>query len=207
MGFFHSKYISLNLQCFGKRRQTRISIETVNAIKLIILSLRSNARIMDHRWLVRPEGGLHNRVVQEFVQAIQRGDIRTIQTLLDTGYNLRACQALYTYLSRLEDPLIPLPIQSLVLDGNEGVPATVVASDIMGLINQELSENRAELISLILYLMDMMIQFSPADELQGNTWPASMLPIFFDMQSRHMVEWRRIATIFFEMIKQAGDYL
>lgn len=43
------------------------------------------------------------------------GSPRTVRSKLDAGWRLEASQALYTFLKRLNQPLIPVSIQSLVL--------------------------------------------------------------------------------------------
>ncbi|XP_056635634.1 uncharacterized protein LOC130444510 isoform X1 [Diorhabda sublineata] len=167
--------------------------------------------------MFRPEVGLHQGVVQELVESVESGDIRSVQNLLDAGWRLEASQAIYTYLTRLVDPLIPAEIQALVLekvllnfiftDENGDVPVEVVAADVLGLIRQELPGNHLQLIAMLLHLLDFVIKSSPADELRGNTLPISMLPIFFNIQNQHINEWRRIAAIFLEIIRQSTNYL
>ncbi|CAH1966181.1 unnamed protein product [Acanthoscelides obtectus] len=127
--------------------------------------------------------------------------------MLQAGWRLEASQALYIFLTRLQQPLIPHSIQSLVLDDNGNVPPEIIATDVLGLLKQELSENHLALTSLLLNLLDNVIKVSPADELRGNTLPTSMLPLFFNVQNRHISEWRRIATIFVEVIRHASQAL
>ncbi|KAG5872336.1 hypothetical protein JTB14_023604 [Gonioctena quinquepunctata] len=166
-----------------------------------------NVNIIGHGWLFRAGAALHQGVVQEILEAIVKGDNRTIRSMLAAGWRLEASQALYTFLTRLDQPLIPPSIQSLVLDDTGNVPIEVVATDVLGLMKQELSEKHLQLTSVLLHLLDTIIKISPADELRGNTLPISMLPLFFNIQSQHINEWRRIATIFVELIRQTSNHL
>nr|CAI5867474.1 unnamed protein product [Callosobruchus analis] len=127
--------------------------------------------------------------------------------MLQAGWRLEASQALYLFLTRLQQPLIPRTIQSLVLDDNGNVPPEIIATDVLGLLKQELSAKHLALTSLLLNLLDTVIKVSPADELRGNTLPTSMLPLFLTYRNQHMSEWRRIATIFVEVIRQASYHL
>lgn len=60
-------------------------------------------------------GAVHQGVVQELFTAIKKGDPDTVRSMLDAGWRIEASQALYMYLARLPDPLIPVSIQRLVL--------------------------------------------------------------------------------------------
>lgn len=60
-------------------------------------------------------GAVHQGVVQELFMAIKKGDPDTVRSMLDAGWRIEASQALYMYLARLPDPLIPPYIQRLVL--------------------------------------------------------------------------------------------
>ncbi|VEN60214.1 unnamed protein product, partial [Callosobruchus maculatus] len=98
-------------------------------------------------------------------------------------------------------------VTSLRSNDNGSVPPEIIATDVLGLLKQELSAKHLALTSLLLNLLDTVIKVSPADELRGNTLPTSMLPLFFNIQNQHMSEWRRIATIFVEVIRQATYHL
>lgn len=74
------------------------------------------------------------------------------------------------------------PLWFIISDDTGNVPAEVIATDILGLMKQELPEKQLTLNTLLLYLLDMVIKYSPSDELRGNTLPISMLPLFFDIQ-------------------------
>nr|XP_023028926.1 uncharacterized protein LOC111517107 isoform X2 [Leptinotarsa decemlineata] len=194
-----------NFRCFGEKEI--ISDRSLAAVQEVVASLRSSVNIIGHGWLFRAEATLHQGVVQELLDAICKGDVRTIRGMLEAGWRLEASQALYTFLTRLGQPLIPPSIQSLVLDDNGNVPIEVVATDVLGLMKQELSAKHLQLASVLLHLLDTIIKISPADELRGNTLPISMLPLFFNIQTQHINEWRRIATIFVELIRQASHHL
>lgn len=43
------------------------------------------------------------------------GSSRSIRAMLEAGWRLESSQALYAYLTRLNQPLIPFYIQSIVL--------------------------------------------------------------------------------------------
>lgn len=63
-----------------------------------------------------------------------------------------------------------------------------MATDVIGLMKQELPLKRLGLASDLLHLLDTVIKFSPADELRGNTLPISMLPLFFNIDvSTHVI--------------------
>ncbi|KAF7273132.1 hypothetical protein GWI33_014126 [Rhynchophorus ferrugineus] len=196
-------------QCMGCGEKEIISEASLGAIEEIVESLRRNVRVLGNGWIFRGEGVANQGVVNEIVSAIENGTPRTVRTMLDAGWRVEAAQALYIYLTRLEQPLIPASIQSLVLDNNNrNVPPEVVASDVLGLIKDELPPRHIALVALILNLLDCSIKMSPADELRGHTLPVSMLPHFFNIENHHfMDEWRRILVIFVELIRQASTTL
>lgn len=118
--------------------------------------------------------------------------------MLDAGWRIEASQALYMFLARMQTPLIPHSIQRLVLgmefnffffyifllfsiDDPGNVPVEIVATDVIGLMKQDLPRKQLQLASDLLHLLDTVIKFSPADELRGNTLPISMLPLFFNI--------------------------
>ncbi|XP_030753649.1 uncharacterized protein LOC115880558 isoform X1 [Sitophilus oryzae] len=195
--------------CWSCKEKDIITQDRLDALEEIVNSLRRNVRVLGHGWVFRGEGVANQGVVNEIVTAIESGCPRAVRSLLDAGWRLEAAQALYIFLTRLEQPLIPTSIQSLVLDNNNrNVPPEVVASDVLGLIREELSLRHRTLIALILNLLDCSIKLSPADELRGHTLPVSMLPQFFNIENHHfMEEWRRILIIFVELIRQASTAL
>nr|CAI5867472.1 unnamed protein product [Callosobruchus analis] len=167
----------------------------------------ADVHILGHGWLFRAGAAVHQGVVEEILRSIQKGHSGHIRGMLQAGWRLEASQALYLFLTRLQQPLIPRTIQSLVLDDNGNVPPEIIATDVLGLLKQELSAKHLALTSLLLNLLDTVIKVSPADELRGNTLPTSMLPLFLTYRNQHMSEWRRIATIFVEVIRQASYHL
>ncbi|XP_018574467.1 uncharacterized protein LOC108913405 [Anoplophora glabripennis] len=193
------------LQWCGKK--DIITDASLEAVRELVTALRSNVQLIGHGWVFRVGVAVHQGVVQEILTAIQKGQTRTIRTMLEAGWRLESAQALYLFLSNLQKPLVPDSIQALVLDNNENIPVEVVATDVLGLIKQELPQKHLHLITILLNLLDTVIKFSPADELRGNTLPISMLPLFFNIQTRHMQEWRRIVTIFVELIRKASQQL
>lgn len=81
--------------------------------------------------------------------------------------------------------LPPFYVNFQLLDaGNIDVTPEIVASDVLGLIREELSSRHKVLIGLILHLLDCSIKLSPADELRGHTLPVSLLPLFFNIEVR-----------------------
>ncbi|KAH1014232.1 hypothetical protein HUJ04_003096 [Dendroctonus ponderosae] len=194
--------------CINCTHRDIVSENSLEAIREIVSSLR-NARTLGNGWLFRGEGIAHQGVVNEIVAYIEHGSSRSVRTMLEAGWRLESSQALYTYLTRLNQPLIPFSIQSLVLDAsNIDVTPEIVASDVLGLIREELSSRHKVLIGLILHLLDCSIKLSPADELRGHTLPVSLLPLFFNIENYHfMHEWRRILAIFVELIRQAPNAL
>ncbi|KAL1494581.1 hypothetical protein ABEB36_010156 [Hypothenemus hampei] len=182
----------VNLRCMRCTEKEIISENSLEAVREIVTSLR-NVRDLGNGWLFRGEGIPHQGVVSEILTSIENGSYRAIRNMLDAGWRLEASQALYTYLTRLNQPLIPYTIQSLVLDNNNNnITPEVVASDVLGLIREDLSMRHRSLIGLILHLLDCSIKLSPADELRGHTLPVSMLPIFFNievifLQKQHIV--------------------
>ncbi|CAH1156072.1 unnamed protein product [Phaedon cochleariae] len=192
-----------NFGCFSET--DIISDDSLEAVREVVTALRSNVQIIGQGWIFRGETALQRGIVLEIVLAIEKGNLRHLRNLLDSGWRLEASQALYTFLTRLSQPLIPHSIQSLVLDDNGHVPVEIVATDVLGLMKQELSDRHFQLVSILLNLLDTVIKVSPADELRGNTLPISMLPFFFNIQSQHINEWRRIATIFVELIRLASQ--
>lgn len=70
----------------------------------------------------------------------------------------------------------------LLDNNNDNVIPEVVASDVLGLIGEELPGRHKALIGLILDLLDCSIKQSPSDELRGHTLPVSMLPLFFNIE-------------------------
>ncbi|XP_066141334.1 uncharacterized protein [Euwallacea fornicatus] len=194
--------------CVGCEQNEIITENSLEAVREIVTYLR-NIRVIRNGWLFREEGVAHQDVVGEIVAAIVSGSSRTVHSMLEAGWSLEASQALYNFLSRLKQPLIPISIQSLVLDNNnDNVNPEVVAADVLGLIREDLSERHIRLIGLILHLLDSSMKLSPADELRGHMLPVSMLPIFFNVENYHfMHEWRRILSIFVELIRQAPNVL
>ncbi|XP_060528293.1 uncharacterized protein LOC132703181 [Cylas formicarius] len=183
--------------------------ESLEAVEEIVMALRRNAHVLGHGWVFRAEAGIHDGVVNEIVEAIENGSAGSIRSMLEAGWRFEAAQALYVFLTRIEQPLIPVSIQSLVLDNNNAnIPPEMVASDVLGLIKEQLPPTHIRLLALILHLLDCSIKLSPADELRGHTLPVSMLPVFFNIQNHHLMrEWRRIITIFVEIIRQASSAL
>ncbi|XP_066248170.1 uncharacterized protein [Euwallacea similis] len=194
--------------CIGCEQKEIITENSLEAVREIVTYLR-NIRVIRNAWLFREEGIAHQGIVSEIVAAIVNGSSRTVRSILEAGWRLEASQALYNFLSRLKQPLIPISIQSLVLDNNnDNVTPEVVAADVLGLIREDLSERHIKLIGLILHLLDCSMKLSPADELRGHMLPISMLPIFFNIENYHfMHEWRRILSIFVELIRQAPNVL
>ncbi|XP_050310576.1 uncharacterized protein LOC126746385 [Anthonomus grandis grandis] len=189
------------LRCSEKDILTENSLE---AVREIITVLR-NVRFPGNRWLLQVGDGLaHQGIVNEIVVCIENGSVRTVRNMLDAGWRLEASHALYVYLTRLKKSLIPEHIQSLALDNDNGnISPEVVAGDILGLIQDNLTSRHKTFLGLLLQLMDNNIKLSPADELRGRTLPVSMLPLFFNIENYHfMHEWRRILAIFVELIKQ-----
>lgn len=76
----------------------------------------------------------------------------------------------------------------------------MVAQDILGLIRQDITGHHLIFISLLLDLLRVIRQASTGNEITGTYIPINMLPLFFDIQERHIPKWRRIAQIFVEMI-------
>ncbi|KAJ8917853.1 hypothetical protein NQ315_010766 [Exocentrus adspersus] len=184
-----------------------ITDASLEAVRELVTALRNNVQLLGQGWVFRVGVAVHQGVVQEILSAIHKGQTRTIRSMLDAGWRLESAQALYIFLSNLGKPLVPDSIQALVLQNDDNIPVDVVATDVLGLIQQELPEKHLQLITILLNLLDTVIKFSPADELRGNTLPISMLPLFFNIQSQHMQEWRRIVTIFVELIRKAGERL
>lgn len=69
--------------------------------------------------MFRAGAALNQNAVQELLLALEKGDVPKVRNMLESGWRLEASQALYSYLTRMEEPLIPLTIQSLVLGGND----------------------------------------------------------------------------------------
>ncbi|XP_017779178.1 PREDICTED: uncharacterized protein LOC108564592 [Nicrophorus vespilloides] len=108
----------------------------------------------------------------------------------------------------LKKPLIPLHIQALVLDpDNRSVNPEVVAQDALGLIMQEVAGRQLRLVQHILDLLHHVLKYTPTDELAGCNVPISMMPVFFNLQAEHISQWRRVATIFVELIRYAPQQL
>ncbi|CAH1185211.1 unnamed protein product [Phyllotreta striolata] len=209
MGIHISKHFRIpsccknsHFQCFGKKEY--ITEKSLHAVREIIVALRSNVQIISHGWMFRAGAALNQTAVQELNAALEKGDVAKVRSMLESGWRLEASQALYTYLTRMEEPLIPLSIQSLVLgDENENVDVEIIVADVLGLMKEELPANQLLLAAMLFELLDAVIKSSPADELRGNTLPISLLPLFFTVQTQHINEWRRIVTVFVEMIRQA----
>ncbi|KAJ8946891.1 hypothetical protein NQ318_008247 [Aromia moschata] len=200
-GIIELKYLG----CCGEK--DIITDSSLDAIRELVIVLRTNVQVIGHGWVFRAGAAIHQGVVQEILTAIRKGSTTTVRSMLEAGWRLESAQALYLFLTSLPRPLVPQSIQALVLDDAGNVPVDVVATDVLGLMKQELPNKHLKLISLLLNLLDTVIKFSPADELRGNTLPISMLPLFFNIQTQHMQEWRRIVTIFVELIRQAGQHL
>ncbi|KAJ8975450.1 hypothetical protein NQ317_000699, partial [Molorchus minor] len=198
--------LSKSFGCCGEK--DIITDSRLAAVRELIVILRENVQLTGQGWAFRGGAAVHQGVVQEILTAIRKGTTTTVRNILEAGWRLEAAQALYLFLTGLPRPLIPQSIQALVLDDSNGnISADVVATDVLGLLKQELPNKHIKLISLLLNLLDTIVKFSPADELRGNTLPIVMLPLFFNIQTQHMQEWRRIVTIFVELIRQASQQL
>ncbi|CAH0554694.1 unnamed protein product [Brassicogethes aeneus] len=177
----------------------------LSAVRSVITALQANVEEIGHGWLFRPGPALHHQIVNEMVHYLQRGNGRPVSQMLQDGFRVEAAQALVIFLNRKTQCLLPDYIQALALDAPASVLPEMVATDVLGLIKQDLPTKRLELILLLLRLLDTVIKYSPADELRGSTLPLSMLPLFFNITNSHISDWRRIVTIFVELIRQGQN--
>lgn len=137
--------------------------------------------------------------VQQIMNDLERGGTG-LSRIREQGWVAEAATALQCFLAvKLKKPLIPPYIQALALgmwqlskegkltdfsDESPGVPAEIIAQDILGLLRQDLTGRHEVLLLTILDLLHSIVKCSPTDELRGCSVPIVMLPIFFDMQVR-----------------------
>ncbi|KAF2895679.1 hypothetical protein ILUMI_10459 [Ignelater luminosus] len=178
-----------------------ISEKSLTAVQELINFLKQNVRRRD----VFHAAG-HDVRVQQIANELERGGTG-LRNLLDQGWVIESAAALQYFLIRLRKPLIPPHIQALALDENPGVSPEVVAQDILGLLRQDVAGRHATLVISVLDLLHCILKHSPSDELTGCNIPITMLPIFFNMQSEHILHWRRVAMVFVELIRLAPSYL
>ncbi|CAG9773944.1 unnamed protein product [Ceutorhynchus assimilis] len=189
-----------------------ISENSLEVITEIVYALRENARLYrNFGWFCllqvrESDGHLNLEMANQILTMIENGSAPANRMI--SAWNREAAFALYQYL-RANQPLIPESIQSIVLDNNNcNINPEIVAADVLGLIDEELHHRQKTLLWLLFQLFDCGIKVSPADELGGNTWPVSTLPLFFNLEDhRYLNDWRRILMIFVEMIRQAPNTL
>ncbi|KAF5278461.1 hypothetical protein FQA39_LY05950 [Lamprigera yunnana] len=148
----------------------------------------------------------HDQRIRQIMHQLERGGAG-LQHLLQPGWAMESAVALQQFLRHLKKPLIPQHIQALALDDNPGVPPEVVAQDMLGLLRQDVEGRHYVLITMVLDLLYCTLKQMPSDELSGSYIPITMLSVFFNMQAEHIIQWRRIATIFLELIRMAPEHL
>ncbi|KAF5307963.1 hypothetical protein FQR65_LT06530 [Abscondita terminalis] len=178
-----------------------ISEKSLRAVQELIAFLKQNVRRRD----VFHAAG-HDQRVQQIVHELERGG-PGLRNLFQQGWIMESAAGLQIYLRQLRKPLIPHHIQALALDDNPGVCPEIVAQDILGLLRQDVEGRHFILITSVLDLLYCILKQTPTDELTGCNIPISMLPVFFNMQTEHIIHWRRIATVFVELIRMAPSNL
>ncbi|XP_019874802.1 uncharacterized protein LOC109602805 isoform X2 [Aethina tumida] len=198
MGNFVSR-----LNCI-RQKEGSLSDKELRSVREVISALRENVEEIGHGWLFRPGPAMHHQIVSEMVLALEKSQPRHVERLLNDGFRIETAQALLIYLNKRGQPLVPEYIQSLALDAPDDIAPEVIATDVLGLMKQDVPEKRLELLILLLNLLNTVIKYSPSDELRGSTLPLSMLPLFFNIQNQHVQDWRKIVTIFVELIRKAA---
>lgn len=149
----------------------------------------------------------HDQRIIEIAKEIRSGGPSLFRTLEENSVRDVAA-ALQYFLIYLRKPLIPVYIQGLVLDSDsQKIEPLMIAQDVLGLLKQDLEPRHLDLLKLILDLLYAILTYSPSDELSGCNVPISMMPIFFQMQTEHLSQWRRVATVFVEIIRLAPELL
>lgn len=85
-------------------------------------------------------------------------------------------------------------------DAPDDIAPEVIATDVLGLMKQDVPEKRLELLILLLNLLNTVIKYSPSDELRGSTLPLSMLPLFFNIQVNVFIIVSRLSNLLFYRI-------
>ncbi|XP_022918528.1 uncharacterized protein [Onthophagus taurus] len=194
-----------NIHCFrGLCKKDIIKDKSLDGIKLTIEHLKENLR-RDVRTRDLFRASRHDGRIKHIANEIGKGG-KSVNKVLEDCTLREVAAGLQFYLISLKKPLIQPQIQALALDENPGVPPETIAQDILGLLKDSLEGNHANLIEAILDLLYSVVTCAPADELAGCCVPVSMLPIFFQLRTEHITQWRRVAMIFVEMIKLAPSY-
>ncbi|XP_058806574.1 uncharacterized protein LOC131672980 isoform X2 [Phymastichus coffea] len=118
--------------------------------------------------------------------------------------------ALHLFLVQMKSPLIPRRVQQLLLADNPGIEAQMIAEDALGLIRQDVSGRQSELLRHLLELLRHLIinaTLSQRADTRSPPLAVIFLPVFFNLSTIDIMEWRRIATRLNELIIEAPYHL
>ncbi|KAK5644687.1 hypothetical protein RI129_005987 [Pyrocoelia pectoralis] len=152
------------------------------------------------------QGAVDENRIRKIILELQRGGTG-LSNLLRQGWVVESAAALQRFLRNLKKPLVPPHIQALALDENPGIAPEVVAQDVLGLVKQDVKGRQYHLVSSVLDFLYWVLKETPTDELTGCNVPITMIPVFFNIQTNDPIHWRRIATVFVEIIRMAPSEL
>ncbi|KAB0795644.1 hypothetical protein PPYR_12483 [Photinus pyralis] len=178
-----------------------ISARSLTAVQEVVRFLKRHLHRRDIF-----HGAVNENRVRKITVELRRGG-SGLSHLLRQGWVLESAAALHRFLRNLKKPLVPPHIQALALDENPGVSPEVVAQDVLGLVKQDVKGRQYHLVSSVLDFLYCVLKETPTDELTGCSVPITMIPIFFNIQTNDLRHWRRIATVFVEIIRMAPTEL
>lgn len=174
-----------------------ISARSLTAVQEVVRFLKRHLHRRDIF-----HGAVDENRVRKITVELRRGG-SGLSHLLRQGWVLESATALHRFLRSLKKPLVPPHIQALALDENPGIAPEVVAQDVLGLVKQDVKGRQYHLVSSVLDFLYWVLKETPTDELTGCSVPITMIPVFFNIQTNDLRHWRRIATVFVEIIRMA----
>ncbi|GLV34137.1 hypothetical protein CBL_00066 [Carabus blaptoides fortunei] len=177
------------------RNKEIISERSLRAVEEVIDYLKLNAW---NRQMFQMTG--LQRRIKRVAGYIHAGGGRQMSRFFAQITLAEVARGLLYFLAELPKPLLPLDIQTLALDAPNDIQPEVVASDILGLIVQDLNGRHLTLVTWLLEFMSHVRKYSMHSELTESDMHVIMLPVFFNLQPAHLLEWRKIASIFMEMV-------
>ncbi|XP_014261969.1 uncharacterized protein LOC106674043 [Cimex lectularius] len=143
---------------------------------------------------------------QKILTCMIKGDKVSIKPLLQRSTIIECASALQTFIRYLKQPIIPVRVQQLVLADNPGIPENLVASDALGLLQQDLSGPHLELLLSLFELIYLICSNYHRNEFTCVSLPITLLPTFFNIKQPWGQKWRQVATRFHELIIKAPEW-